>query len=397
MANPDDNLRSKQQSVSQRYFSLYLLCLSLIIYSSCGTKKGEEEEHKTVGTVLKLLDLSDDSLRHVTIARGTPELYQGHPTTTLLPDGKTMYCVWTYNHGGPCGPIKRSVDAGLTWSELLPVPENWETVRNCPSIYQLSAPDGNARLVIYAGQGPDNKMHQSYSEDQGKTWSDMKGNDLECVMPFCTIEPIEGGKKLLGMSNIRRPGDTLETRSNIITKSYSSDGGFTWTPWEVVVDSTGLKVCEPHIVRSPNGKQLLCLLRENATRRALFIVSDDEGETWSNPKELPEGLFGDRHMARYDTDGRLVVVFRDTGKNSSTLNHFVAWVGHYDDIVNQREGSYKIKLLHSHKGPDCGYPGLERLPDGTFVATTYVKYRPGPEKNSVISVRFRLSETDAML
>jgi len=31
------------------------------------------------------------------------------------------------------------------------------------------------------------------------------------------------------------------------------------------------------------------------------------------------------------------------------------------------------------------------------VATTYVKYRPGPEKNSVVSVRFSLSDTDAML
>jgi len=53
-------------------------------------------------------------------------------------------------------------------------------------------------------------------------------------------------------------------------------------------------------------------------------------------------------------------------------------------------------LLRSYKGYDCGYPGVELLPDGTFVATTYIKYRPGPEKNSVVSTRFKLSETDAM-
>lgn len=45
---------------------------------------------------------------------------------------------------------------------------------------------------------------------------------------------------------------------------------------------------------------------------------------------------------------------------------------------------------------DSGYPGLERLPDGTFVATTYVKYRPGPEQNSVVRVRFKPEETDRM-
>ena len=50
--------------------------------------------------------------------------------------------------------------------------------------------------------------------------------------------------------------------------------------------------------------------------------------------------------------------------------------------------------MHSYAGTDCGYPGLEVLPDGTFVATTYIKYKPGPEKHSVVSVRFKLHELD---
>ena len=58
--------------------------------------------------------------------------------------------------------------------------------------------------------------------------------------------------------------------------------------------------------------------------------------------------------------------------------------------------SYKVKLLHSFAGPDCGYPGLELLPDGTIVATTYVKYNPGEEKHSVVSVRFKIDELDAL-
>jgi len=31
------------------------------------------------------------------------------------------------------------------------------------------------------------------------------------------------------------------------------------------------------------------------------------------------------------------------------------------------------------------------------VSTTYVKYTDGPEQNSVVSVRFKLNETDAQL
>jgi hypothetical protein len=182
-----------------------------------------------------------------------------------------------------------------------------------------------------------------------------------------------------------------------VAQSISEDGGFTWSPWRIVADLPGLKPCEPFIVRSPSKRQLLALLRENSrTHGALFMTSDDEGRTWAQPRPTPAGLFGDRHMARYASDGRLVVCFRDVGQESPTRNHFVAWIGRYEDIIAGQPGEYRLKLLHSFKGSDCGYPGLELLPDGTFVATTYIKYREGPEKNSVVSTRFRLSETDRL-
>src|SRR5690606_32967717 len=74
---------------------------------------------------LPTIDLSDDTDRQVVVARGTRKIYQGHPTTVLLPDGKTMYCVWSIGHGGHCGPMKRSLDGGVTWSPLLDVPDTW--------------------------------------------------------------------------------------------------------------------------------------------------------------------------------------------------------------------------------------------------------------------------------
>lgn len=351
---------------------------------------------------LPVVDLSQDTARQVVVAQGTPDLYQGHPTTLLLPDGKTMFCVWTHGHGGPCGPMKRSDDGGRTWRDLLPVPENWQTVRNCPALYRLTDPQGATRLFVFAGHGlgkpggvDSGSMQMSVSTDEGRTWSPMRGIGLECIMPFCTIMPVENGKKLIGLTNIRRPGETKDKVSNIVTQSESTDGGLTWSPWRVLVDLGDLKPCEPEVIRSPDRKQLLCLMRENVrTHPAHFITSDDEGRTWSAVKSLPPGLHGDRHKAVYASDGRLVVCFRDTGRASPTKDHFVAWVGHYQDIVNGRDGDYKIKLLHSYKGSDCGYPGLELLPDGTLVATTYVKYRPGPEKNSVVNTRFTLAETD---
>ena len=342
-------------------------------------------------------DLSGDTSRQVVVAAGTEETYQGHPTTVLLPDGQTIYCVWTLNHGGPCGPMKRSDDGGLTWSELLPVPENWSSARNCPSIYRLTDPQGVARLFVFAGSGPGGGMHQAHSDDDGRTWTPMEGNGLREVMPFCTIESIDGGARLLAMTNMRRPGETEEKLSNVVARSYSTDGGLTWSPLEVVVDIPGCKPCEPALIRSPDGQQLLCLMRENNRAvNAWWMTSDDEGANWSAPRQLLAALSGDRYMSRYTGDGRLVLVFRDTAAESPTKNHFVAWVGTYDDIISGREGQYRVKLLHSHAGMDCGYPGLERLPDATFVATTYIKYRPGPVKHSVVSVRFTMAELDGL-
>jgi hypothetical protein len=45
---------------------------------------------------------------------------------------------------------------------------------------------------------------------------------------------------------------------------------------------------------------------------------------------------------------------------------------------------------------DAAYPGLERLHDGTFVATTYRYWTSGQEPY-VVSVRFKMEELDDRL
>lgn len=344
------------------------------------------------------LDLSADTSRQCVVAQGTADVYQGHPTTLLSLDAKTIYAVWTIGHGGTCGPLKKTTDEGRSWSALLPTPANWPTAKNCPALYRLPQPNGGSRVFVYAGNGPDKCMQYATSDDDCRTWSPMQSNHLEeAVMPFCSIVPVDGSKRLLGLSNIRRPGEKVEQRSNVLASSISEDGGRTWTPWKVILDIPGLKPCEPAAFRSPDGKQILCLIRENVKRVALYMTSEDEGKTWSKYKPLPPGLWGDRHMPRYTADGRIVVTMRDTGAGSPTGKHFIAWVGRYEDILSGKDGQYRVKLLHSYHGGDCGYSGLEVLPDRNLVATTYIQYRPGKEKNSVVSVRFNLAELDAAL
>ncbi len=338
---------------------------------------------------LPVVDISNETNRHVIIAQGTEKVYQGHPTTLLMPDGKTMFAVWCIDHGGYAGPMSRSVDGGQTWKRLdETLPEGFTKHKNCPSIYRMVDPEGRERLWVFSAEP---LMPSIMSEDGGKTWKEMKPLGFPCVMTFSSIVELKDGS-YLGMYH-RRGGDSLQ-----VMQTVTQDGGLTWSSPTVAADVEGKAPCEPFTFRSPNGDELCSLMRENKhTGRSLMMFSRDEAKTWSKPVDTPWGLTGDRHIGVYTKDGRLVIAFRDRALGSTTHSHFVAWVGTYDDIRGSLPGQYRIKLLHSYAGRDCGYPGVEFLPDNTIAATTYIKYRPGIEKHSVISTRFKLEETDEKL
>jgi len=98
-------------------------------------------------------------------------------------------------------------------------------------------------------------------------------------------------------------------------------------------------------------------------------------------------------VGRYAPDGRLFITFRDTTLESPTRGDWVAWVGKYDDIPQGREGQYRVRLMRNHKAYDCAYAGLEVLPDGTLVTTTYGHWTEG-ESPYIVSVRLKLDELD---
>jgi hypothetical protein len=348
---------------------------------------------------LPTVDISGETKRHVVIAEGTETIYQGHPYTLLMPDNKTIFAVWCINHGGAAGPMARSNDGGLTWTRLDDqLPAGYSTHQNCPSIYRLVDKAGKERLWVWSaalGKRGGPGMPGIMSEDGGKTWREMPPLNFPCVMTFSSIVRLKDGRHL----GLYHKGPDGRDRSPLVVlQSITADGGLTWSEPRVVASVEGKDPCEPFVFRSPDGTELCCLMRENTHKgRSLMMFSKDEGKTWSKPVDTPWGLSGDRHMGVQTKDGRIVVAFRDMAPQSPTRGHFVAWVGSYDDIRNNRPGHYRIKLLHSHAGRDCGYPGLHQLPDGTIVATTYIKYREGKKKHSVVSTRFKLGETDALV
>lgn len=349
------------------------------------------------GYTLPVVDLAGETQRQVVVDREAGQ-YLGHPTTVLLEDGKTILCVYPRGHGKGAIQLKRSPDGGLTWSDRLTVPENWATSLETPTLHRVVDAAGKKRLIVWSGMYP---ARLSVSENDGATWSPLiPAGDWGGIVVMGSVEAVRGkpGHYLAWFHDdgryLRKDSAPEKPVVFHLYQVESHDGGLTWSQPRELFASSEVHLCEPGAVRSPDGKQLALLLRENSRRKNSHVIfSDDEGRTWTAPRELPAALTGDRHTAKYAPDGRLFISFRDTTRASKTQGDWVGWVGTYADIVAGREGLYRVRLMDNKHAWDCAYPGVEVLPDGTFVTTTYGHWRDA-EPPYVVSVRFRLDELD---
>ena len=349
---------------------------------------------------LPIIDISQETDRHSIIAAGTPDIYQGHPTSLLMPDGKTIFVVWCINHGGHNGPMARSDDGGKTWIRLDDqLPAGFAKYHNVPCIHRMVDADGAERLWVISAQP---MMSRILSEDGGKTWKEFKPAGIPNISGFSSVIEKNPGKqdgKYIGFfpRAIGQDGKEMNGEKNwltsIVMQAETADAGLTWSQARKICDVEGKHPDEPFAFWSPDKKEICCIMREDTQKgNSLMMFSSDQGETWSEAVDTPWGLSGHRHQGVYTDDGRIVVVFRDMAPNSPTKGHFVGWVGTYDDIKNRRPGQFRVKLLHSYEGSDCGYPGIHLLPDGSIFALTYIKYQPDENKHSVVGVRFKLTK-----
>ena len=359
-------------------------------------------EERSPSFSIPVIDLDDQEHRQVVVDREAGQ-YLGHPSTLLLEDGRTILCVYPKGHGRGAIVYKRSTDGGLSWSDRLPTPESWATSKETPTLFRVVDAEGTKRIIMFSGLYP---VRMAVSEDDGETWTELEPvGDWGGIVAMGDVELLRTGPgRYLAMFHddgrfISSDSERASPRVMTLYQSRSADGGLSWGDPEAIYASSEIHVCEPGIIRSPDGKQLAALLRENSrTDNSQVIFSDDEGRTWTEPRDLPGSLNGDRHTGVYAPDGRLFVSFRRVsprGHEAPSEGDWVAWVGSYDDLVQGREGQYVVRLKDNTKGADCAYPGVEVLPDGTIVSTTYGHWLEG-EPPYILSVRLKLEELDAM-
>ena len=397
-------------------------------------REGDPGEKAEPYFSIPLVDLDREKGRQVVVDREKGQ-YLGHPTTVMLEDNRTILAVYPKGHGRGEVVYKRSTDQGLTWSERLAVPSSWATSKEVPTLHRVVDKYGKKRIIMFSGLYP---VRMAVSEDDGKTWSELEqAGDWGGVVVMSAVFPLKTGKghymalfhddgrffTLSGREIYEADREHYNSRMFTLYKSVSHDGGLTWSYPDSIHRSREKHICEPGVIRSPDGNRIAVLLRENSRRdNSQIIFSDDEGRTWTDPRPLPNALTGDRHVLRYAPDGRIVAFFRDrspssaqgdllkiaeaegetnysiiaerTGLGSPTEGDWAGWVGTWEDLLHGSEGQYRIRFKDNTNGWDTTYPAVEVAPDGAFIATTYGFWEKG-EMPYILSIRFRLEELDA--
>ncbi len=350
--------------------------------------------------------------------------YLGHPDSVLLNNGDIL-TFYPKGHGKGAVLSKISDNGGVSYNkEIENQPISWEKSLETPTVYRLQFKNGQEKLILisanskWPGMSTPGGFNSSVSLDEGKTWTEFKrfwDNDSE--MPIIPIVA------MASLTRLKENGEFVDKWMGIFHDhnfvnyktilTFDENGDYSWSKPEPYLSQyrdieTYAGICEVECVRSDMGKgDELCLIARcnKKTCTSLLIFSNDEGKTWSRPKEAPFALNGERHKAEYTNDGRLFITFRSIERDRKRVKQmrklggelkwysegWIAWVGTYDDLKNGTEGQYRIKIAHTYldhqtepsivANADTGYCGNVVLKDGTIVTSSYGIFSP-EEKES---------------
>ena len=338
----------------------------------------------------------------------TSNQYFGQPDMIRTKSGRL---ITSFPQGHGKGPLimKISDDDGATWTRKTDIPASWAGSQETPTLYVLNLADGTERIMMITacpGWGTDSAGNRygwntSYSDDNGETWTEYRhwqsnrtydnaNNDAIVAMASLVQLKDSDGNDIQKWMGVYHNYAYVNFRTYL---TFDENGDEQWSESEPYLAQwrsieSAYQMCEIGMFRSPDGKRIIGLARSQSHNNpATLIYSDDEGETWSKPMDLPGSLAGERHKIAYDPiSGRLLVTFREInydlngnnrfdGGNDWNAGDWVAWVGTYDQLINQEDGEYRILLAedwaNNAKSGDTGYAGVAVLDDGTFIMDTY--------------------------
>lgn len=375
--------------------------------------------------------------------------YLAHPDSILLKDGNIL-TMYPKGHGKGAVLTKISTDGGRSWTQSVPdTPKSWESSLETPTVYRLKFTDGKTddKLIMisanpkWPGMTTDGGFNCSVSSDEGATWT-----EFQCFWDNSSDYPVIPIVAMASLTQLKENGEFVDKWMGLFHDpdfynyktilTFDENGNPQWSkPEKYMSDYRSIeakaKMCEVECIRSDMGQgdELCIIARSNSKQmNSLISFSTDEGKTWSEPREVPASLNGERHKAEWTKDGKLFITFRsiERGQRAKETIGFklfntkkwvsegwVAWVGSYEDLKAGMEGLYRIKLAHIYKdgqtkpeyqaNADTGYCGNVVLDDGTIVTSSYGKFSPsektadGKYKTYICSKRINLDDVETLI
>lgn len=379
--------------------------------------------------------------------------YLGHPDMVLT-DDNTLFTFYPSGHGKGAIIGKVSKDGGESWQDIEQLPVSWEKSQETPCVYNIHKTDGTSILVLTSGSPywsdinlmPDG-FNCAVSLDNGKTWSEFenwygqewaenknKENNTDIYAAYDAIVAMSSltqlkdekgnlidkwmgtfhrGTSEFGMDG----GESYVNYKTYLT--FDEDNNAVWSEPERLFDSyreleEKYGMCEIEIIRNPKDDCLILFARANNRQsNSVVCYSFDEGFKWSQPKELPNCLTGDRHKAEYDAvSGKVIISFRQYLSNNDKFKQsalspqmylsegWVAWIGTFEDLMsfedddksNDSYGDAVVILGKNYNKADCGYSGVVVKEDGTIIMDSYGYFSPTTRYPYIMQAKFKIAD-----
>ena len=147
-------------------------------------------------------------------------------------------------HDGWRVHFERSTDGGKTWTAQPPVNDGKEFAAIQPSI--LFHPRGRLQAV---GRTKADGVFQIWSDDDGRTWSEMKSTGLPNPNSGTDAVTLADGRQLLVYNHNPTPGNAGRSPLNVAI----SDDGLAWSAALVLEDDPARHFSYPAVIQTADG------------------------------------------------------------------------------------------------------------------------------------------------
>jgi hypothetical protein len=358
------------------------------------------------------------------ISKGTifrdPYLYASHPHVAIAANGELVVVFnqtrrRRFIFHPPHDPqyrntITRSSDGGQSWSASQIVPHYGFSGTECASLTTLSNgrmllnqwrfrwyplglaqagaiaepvqyPEEFVRELIESAEldtggqiAPAPEDFAPWVRDHGECWVHASDDNGRSFLNSVQVDtgPFHGGYGMrgcleLGDGTLLLPLNDIPDYRTIFTVT-SRDGGRSWQNPHLVARKEGHLFTEPALVQTKSG-DLLCMVRDDATRIMHVCRSSDGGKSWSEPE--PTGIDGYPPHLLALSDGRILSTYGRRMPEYSVRA-----------VISEDNGriwqlNEAIRIRRDLPNRDLGYPATVRLADESFFSVYYCQDKSG--------------------